>query len=139
MGFLARVRSALSGRRSDVLETWRELARRQGLWPVTNSFESVYAVTRDGQVVASNYDDFRERIPIEDLRERNWLLHEAATRYPELAHLEPRRGPRDPDCTDCRGTGRHPDVPKGSNIVCYCGGLGWLPTGYVDPHRDPAV
>ena len=138
MRLLASLRARLGGRRS-AAETWRDLARRQGLWPVTNSFESLYAVTRDGQVVASNYDDFRDRIPVDDARERNWLLHEAAARRPELAHLEPRRQRQDPDCPDCRGSGRNPELPEGSNILCYCGGLGWIPAGYVDPHRDRTV
>ena len=138
MGLFARLRAAFGWH--DSFSTWRDHARQRGLWPLTGSFETLYALTPEGEVVASNFVDFRELLPVDDARERNWLLHDAATRYPELAHLAPHRRPGDPDCPHCEGTGTFRAKPPGAdNLLCYCGGLGWLPAGYVDPYADGAV
>src|SRR5687767_2256571 len=97
---------------------WRDHARPPGLWPVTNSFGSVYAVTADGEVVGSEFTDFRTRIVVTNARERNWVLFEASQRYPELAHLCPIRQPDDVTCPQCAGSGKLPLPPEFDNIVC---------------------
>jgi hypothetical protein len=56
-------------------------------------------------------------------------LFQGSRKYPELAVLIPARPHDAPDCHFCKGTGREPmsEQLKLENIVCYCGGLGWLP------------
>ncbi len=56
-------------------------------------------------------------------------------RYPRLRNLEPVRRPGDYGCPSCAGTGRVRGLPARTedNLICTCGGLGWLPAGYVDP------
>jgi hypothetical protein len=49
----------------------------------------------------------------------------ASRRFPDIRGLAPRRGAESKVCPGCKGTGRLPDVPE--NIVCACGGLGWIP------------
>jgi hypothetical protein len=77
---------------------------------------------------------------VTDPREQNMVRFQAAKRYEDLQHLRPVRRPGDYDCPGCGGTGELRLPPGGSGkIWCSCGGVGWLPAGYVDPHRDAAV
>ena len=114
-------------------EHWRDHPRPPGLWPVTNSFESVLAVTATGDVVGSEFTDFRTRHSVTDPRERNWILFEASQRYPELRHLCPVRQPGDLTCAQCAGTGKLPLPSELDNLVCGCGGLGWVPAETGEP------
>ena len=114
-------------------EHWRDHPRPPDLWPVTNSFESVFAVTARGDVVGSEFTDFRTRHIITDPRERNWILFEASQRYPELRHLRPVRQPGDVTCSQCAGTGTLSLPPGVDNFVCVCGGLGWVTAETSEP------
>ena len=62
---------------------------------------------------------------------RNLVLFQGAKKYPELSELVPSRPPDAEDCSHCNGTGIEPMNEKPGldeeRIVCYCGGLGWLP------------
>jgi hypothetical protein len=46
-------------------------------------------------------------------------------RFPAVAGLAPQRTASARECPSCHGTGRVDAAPP--NIVCQCGGLGWLP------------
>jgi hypothetical protein len=65
---------------------------------------------------------------------------QAAEKYADMVHLRPVRQSGDYDCPSCWGTGklRLPEGVEGK-VWCSCGGVGWLPRGYVDPHRAAAV
>lgn len=94
----------------------------------------VYTVDRKGRPYFSERTDLVDRAEIDDARLRNFVWHLAATRHPDFAHLEPKRDGDDYDCPSCRGTGQLPPPFGGrGKLICSCGGLGWLPAGYVDP------
>lgn len=120
---------------------WHARARELGLWPAAASFETVYVVGVAGDAYYAAHVDLHDLTPVEDPRERNWLLHAASQRHAELRHLAPVRRSGDFDCPDCGGTGRPRwlEGERHANILCTCGGVGWLPAGYVDPHRPPGV
>jgi hypothetical protein len=88
-----------------------------------------YAIRPDGEIVVFLWDD-KSHCEVEKvLRIRNMALFQGSRKYPELSELVPLRSPDDIDCPNCGGTGIEPiSVKLGvDNIVCYCGGLGWIP------------
>jgi hypothetical protein len=94
-----------------------------------------FALTAAGDVVSAVHDPPNPLERVTDVRLRNSVFYEASRRYSDLAHLAPQRTAGDQNCPHCRGTGRvvlsdGRDAP--ANVVCYCGGLGWLPAGYVE-------
>ena len=142
MTIMGRIRAAL-GRRPNRLAVeatepeWADAARRLGQRPVFADWVGIYTIGPDGSPYFAEYLDLRDQFVITDALHRNIVWFRAAERYPDLVHLRPVRGPTDPVCTSCGGSGLAP-VPTGTerNIWCRCGGVGWLPAGYVDPHRD---
>jgi hypothetical protein len=94
-----------------------------------------YALTSQHEVVFS--EDYLVD-PVElitDPRLRAITLYEASRRYPELQHLKPVRAAEDRTCPGCQGTGQVPGIAPEmqAKIVCWCGGLGWVPAGTPDP------
>jgi len=100
----------------------------------------VWTITEEGRPFFAERVDLKDQVEVTDVRERNMAWFQAAERYVDLAHLRPVRQPGDYDCPSCGGTGelRLPDGTR-RKVWCSCGGVGWLPKGYGDPHRDPAV
>jgi hypothetical protein len=65
-----------------------------------------------------------------DERTRNIVYYQASLKYSTLARLVP-RGPADAlDCSFCGGSGRCSELGEkvADDVVCYCGGRGWLPS-----------
>jgi len=60
--------------------------------------------------------------------------------YGELACLAPVRGADDRDCPLCDGSGRVPGLEESGinvkNVICYCGGTGWLPRNVPNPPQE---
>jgi hypothetical protein len=56
-------------------------------------------------------------------------LHQGSLKHPQLACLVPSRPVGARDCSHCSGTGRLAlaTTPGLENVICYCGGVGWLP------------
>jgi hypothetical protein len=106
-----------------------------GLLPVWGDWVGSYALTPELDVVFSEDFLLAEVDPVTDPRLRVITLYEASRRYPELAHLMPVRGPEDRTCPGCNGTGVVPNIPaeQRDKIICWCGGLGWVPAGTPDP------
>jgi hypothetical protein len=100
----------------------------QGLLPVYADWECVYALKPDGEPVYDNEGEWRS---LTNVRHRHIVFAQAAERYPLLSQLRPQRGPEDPDCPSCGGTGevRVPGVTDPGKLMCECGGLGWYPAG----------
>ena len=112
--------------------TWKEAAVRHGLLPVYADWECAYALTPAGEPVYTAVDRWAAPDPLTNPRHRFVVFAQAADRYPELSHLRPTRGPDDPTCRSCGGTGYvwPPNaVPGDPRILCECGGLGWYPAG----------
>ncbi len=87
------------------------------------------AIRKDGEVI-SIPDDPHGSVGVErDVALRNLAFIKAAKLYPELISLVPSRPPDALICSDCAGTGVNPITahPGFENIICRCGGAGWLP------------
>jgi hypothetical protein len=99
---------------------------RQGVLPVLGHWD-MFALNSDGEPLTSEGGKWHL---VTNSLHLHIVLAVAAHRYPLLAHLRPERGPRDPDCQDCGGTGMYPFPKSGTGLlrlVCRCGGLGWYP------------
>jgi hypothetical protein len=97
--------------------------------PVYWDMGGVLALTPNGEVIMFSWDDPTGVQTVHDAVIRNLALFQASKRYPELQSLAPSRPPDAHECSYCRGTG-YPSALENSgteNVVCHCGGLGWLP------------
>lgn len=87
-----------------------------------------YCVDDQGQVFSVSWDDISSKRIERDPRVVNVVLSQGAKIFPELESLTPFRGANDLTCPSCGGSGivdvAGIDV---DSIVCYCGGLGWIP------------
>lgn len=106
----------------------RQLAAEKKVLPLLLDFGGMCAINSDGDILTFIWDD-TERPQLEsDPRIRNIALFQGSKKYPELTGLIVK-----PDdarvCSSCGGSGIEPYSAKLNidNIVCYCGGLGWLP------------
>ena len=112
---------------------WEDAAKRMDQRAVYADWMCIYTIAEDGITYYSARVDLTDQAQLTDAKHINIVRHLAAERYPELAHIEPLRTPDDPDCSSCGGTGV-PDLPAEvprDRIICECGGLGWIPAGYV--------
>ena len=104
-------------------------ARRHRALPVYGDFMGYWMLTLRGEL-AFVPDDAQGTIElVRGLPVERSAIHvafaQAARRYPVLAPYCPQRIAADLTCTHCDGTGRIRGAP--ANIICQCGGLGWLP------------
>ena len=87
-----------------------------------------FGINASGNIVAFPFDGDEPPRVESDRRIRNIALFQGSKKYPELKGLISK-----PDnarvCPYCGGTGVEPYAAKlnTDNIVCYCGGLGWIP------------
>lgn len=118
------------------------IVQKFGGLPLILDMGGCYALRPDGEVVTFAWDEPHDCKVEQDPRLRNMALFQGAKKYPELAPLVPPRQADAVDCSHCRGTGRFPtgDVPI-DNVICYCGGLGWIPApmGWPKPPNSPMV
>lgn len=119
---------------------WEGAFRERGLLPVWADWVGAFGLTPDHDVVYIEHGGRADPQPVAEPHLRHVTLFNASRRYPDLARLAPERAPEDPTCPSCGGTGvvRQLDGrPAPDNIVCFCGGMGWLPAGYdaVRPRR----
>ena len=115
--------------------TWVEDTLERGLLPVYTDWERYYALTPQADAVSAESAAWLKQVELVGLQ-RNAVLAQASTRYPELASLRPVRGPQDVICPWCKGAGsftveRGPQVLSPGNVTCGCGGLGWVPAESV--------
>lgn len=111
------------------------LAREVGVLPAFYDWTAFGGVRLDGEVVWVDYDAPHAVARVEDPVHRNTILHHVARAYPSLGDLDPVRPEGAADCPACGGTGvaRVDGVPMPEGVVCFCGGLGWLPPGVTYP------
>jgi hypothetical protein len=106
----------------------RKLVARESVLPLFCDMGGVLAINVSGEIRAFLWDDLLHGQLESDLRIRNLALFQGSKKYPELAALIEK-----PDdfrvCPHCGGSGRTPyaEKLKVDDIVCYCGGLGWIP------------
>jgi hypothetical protein len=111
------------------------VARELGVLPAFYDWTAFGGVRLDGEVVWVEYDPPHAVARVEDLVHRNTILHHVARSNPSLGDLDPVRPAGAADCPACGGTGvaQVDGVPADERVVCFCGGLGWLPPGVKYP------
>jgi hypothetical protein len=87
------------------------------------------ALRPNGEVISFRWDRPESVETENDPRIRNLALFQGSKRYPELEQFIPPRPSAAKTCPHCHGTGVAPEAASLGigNIVCYCGGLGWVP------------
>jgi hypothetical protein len=107
----------------------RKLAGELNLLPMSLDFGGCYGIRPNGDIFSFTWDEPYDLRPENDTRICNSVLFQGSKKYPELAALAPSRPPSAVVCNHCDGTGIDPYAIKLNTdaIVCYCGGLGWLP------------
>jgi hypothetical protein len=106
----------------------RELAARFEALPLCVSWEKCWAIRPDGSIVVFSHGSEDPHLCEENnARMINVALFQGSITYPEIKTLIPSRPPDAEDCPYCGGEGTDPDKLEQHNIICYCGGLGWVP------------
>jgi hypothetical protein len=111
----------------------RATAAQLRLLPAVLDMGGCYGLRPSGEVVSFLWDEPEQIRTETDDRIRNVAYCQAARKYPVLASIVPRRPPDAVLCAQCGGSGRCAGVPDrvAQSVVCYCGGLGWLPGKYA--------
>jgi len=69
-----------------------------------------------------------------DDRIERGLRHKASQKYPSLQWMKPIPQSVSINCPECNGDGISPAAKAGAtNVVCWCGGLGWVPANEPKP------
>jgi len=106
-----------------------QLARRHRALPLWKDFMGCIALRPSGDLVFWSWDepDKVERVGSAGEHDRR-MVHAAraqgARRFAGIAGLAPARGHDARICSSCGGSGKIANVPE--NVVCECGGLGWV-------------
>ncbi len=110
-----------------------ELARKHSSLPLSGDMGGVIALTKSGDIVCLSWEG--DVGPLDDVRTRDVALAVGCKRFPFLERFLPRREPMDPTCPVCEGSGVEPLTANVGleGIVCWCGGLGWIPSDW--PNR----
>lgn len=106
----------------------QELVAQETVLPLCCDMGGVFTINVEGEIRSFLWDDTRHGQVEYDPRIRNVALFQGSKKYPELALLIEK--PNDARlCEYCEGTGVNPYAEKLNTdaIVCYCGGLGWVP------------
>lgn len=111
------------------------LARRHSMLPVIADLGGVVGVTTNGEIVSIDWDGAVAVPGLGGVPEHLFRVL-AAQRYEQLGSLMPTRRPDSVVCAYCNGRGS--PYPEVSNLVCRCGGLGWLPPGRECSHPESA-
>ena len=109
------------------------LARRLGVLPLTWDMGGCAALRPTGEIVTWIWDEESKASVEAGPLERNRALLQGAAKYPSLRPFLPVRPADAETCRDCSGTGKLSGLPESfpGQLVCFCGGAGWLPAGVV--------
>jgi hypothetical protein len=106
----------------------RKIAKEANILPLYVSMSGFYAVNDKGELLTFTFDRLAEPIIESDKRISNTVFFHGSQTYPELIPLVPIKPVDGRECPYCFGTGIAPNQPpRVNNLVCYCGGLGWIP------------
>lgn len=123
----ARLKDYVADPGNDALNLRRLAAEFEAL-PLCIDWESCWAIQPDGRVVVFSHDSENPQMrEEEDPRLVNVALSQGSITYPEIRSLVPSRPAEARDCPYCAEKGIEPKSLEEHNIVCYCGGLGWVP------------
>lgn len=109
--------------------------------PLTFDMSGCFAIRANGEIVSFLFDNQHELRVETDPRIRNMALFQGSKRYPELAAMIPPKPDDAIECSRCDGTGIEKTTAKLGleNVVCYCGGLGWIPSQTTGDVPDEPV
>jgi hypothetical protein len=114
--------------------TWVPVAKERSLLPIFADFMGYWLLTPEGQLMFLPHEEPRDIFPVVERPQERLSVHavfaSAARTYPALAPYCPQRTPDSPPCTSCKGTGKLVGVPD--NVMCACGGTGWVPAGLLE-------
>lgn len=102
----------------------RQRAFEHSALPLDMDSGGFHALRMDGSVVVFFWDEADIKRVESDPRQRYVALFQGAKKYPELRLLIPPRPTAAQTCSHCKGAGTIPEMPT---LICYCGGLGWVP------------
>ncbi len=93
--------------------------------PIIADMGGCVALRPDGTFIAFTWDRETELDP--DLSPYNVHIARgvASRKFPTIVGLSPLRSGNSVTCPRCGGTGT--PEPSHLNVICYCGGLGWVP------------
>jgi hypothetical protein len=113
----------------------RQLAADLHAMPLYCGWFRCLAIRASGEIISFDIDPPSGIQPPGEIRTvtdrltRNMALYQGAKKHPALRVLVPDKPPDAVVCSACRGevvlSGRYTD------LICSCGGLGWLPPGTV--------
>jgi hypothetical protein len=106
----------------------RQLVTEKKVLPLLWDSGGVFAINPAGDIISYSWEDWGDPRVEADARVRNIALFQGSKKYPELvSFIEKPNSAR--VCPSCGGTGIDPyaEKLKTDAIVCYCGGLGWIP------------
>ncbi len=121
------IQDFLEGSEPDLLNL-RNLAAKKNVLPLVWDMGGVFTINPKTEIVSFAWDEWDDPKVESDLRLRNNALFGGSRKYPELENLIQK--PEDACvCPHCGGSGIDPNAEKLNTdaIVCYCGGLGWVP------------
>jgi hypothetical protein len=123
------IREVIAGRAPE--PDWlRTLVEKSYVLPVYIGWDAFLGLRSDGSVVSVDTEQQPGEVKsINDQRERNFTYYLASKKYPGLTQLYPVRPANAKVCNHCGGIGSFDHLPgvKPGTIICFCGGLGWLP------------
>lgn len=109
----------------------RKAVREHVFLPVHVGWVAALGIRPDGTVVRWEHEDRPGEAPRAEANPywQRFVVAEGARKYPALGVLVPARPDHARDCSACGGTGELARTNDGVELLCQCGGLGWLLDG----------
>lgn len=129
---------------NDGPEWERLLAYRFNVLPLMADWTVLFAIRTSGDVITITHDVEKPVVePVADERLRNMALKQGSLRFAAIQTLVPQRPDDAFTCESCDGAGTDSTLPAHlrDRIICWCGGLGWIPSSAARmPHaKDEAT
>ena len=133
-----KISQEISARISKLLEDYNKtgdappelqrLVAQENVLPLYGDRGGVVTIAVDGEIRSFLWDDTLHGQIEFDPRIQNLALVHGSKKYPELESLI-EKPPDAQVCPYCQGSGIAPFAEElgRDGIVCYCGGLGWIP------------
>jgi hypothetical protein len=109
------------------LESLTQAVREHEFLPLYLGWIAALGIRPDGSFVYFEYEPVPK--PVRPLEESFWqrmAILQGAKEYPELRALLPERPAIATTCSSCHGAGELAGLPQ---LICGCGGLGWVIPG----------
>jgi hypothetical protein len=117
----------------------RALAQQVQLLPAVLDMGGCLGLRPSGEVASLLWDEPHLLRAERDERIQNLAYYRASLKWPALAALVPVRPADALVCWHCGGSGRCSGLAPelADRMVCYCGGLGWLPNNRAERTAAP--